>query len=80
MQHCDPLPVSGRREAVAAAVRNLFENAIRVKPDGDDVIARCGPGPQMRVSDGGQGTDASLPAQDVTGPNAAIAPVQTASA
>jgi two-component system, OmpR family, sensor kinase len=63
LQHHDPQPVSGRREALAAAIRNLIENAIRVTPDGGEVVVTCGPGPHLRVSDGGQGIDASALAQ-----------------
>jgi len=63
LQLNNPRPVSGRREALAAAIRNLIENAIRVTPDGGEVVVTCGPGPKLRVSDGGQGIDPSALAE-----------------
>lgn len=59
-QGTDASPVSGRREALAAAVRNLIENAVRVTPGGGEVIVTCGPGATLRVSDGGPGIDPRL--------------------
>lgn len=47
--------VTGRREAIAAALRNLLENALRVTPKGGDVIVVVGPGPVLRVRDQGPG-------------------------
>lgn len=51
--------VSGRHEAVVAAVRNLIENAVRVTPPGEEVVVICGPGGILRVFDGGVGIDAA---------------------
>ncbi|HWV59578.1 MAG TPA: HAMP domain-containing sensor histidine kinase [Sphingopyxis sp.] len=50
-------PVMGRIEAVAAALRNLVENAIRVTAAGGEVVIVRGPGPSIRVADGGAGID-----------------------
>lgn len=47
--------VSGRREAIGAAVRNLAENGLRVTPRGGTVTLRTGPGPVITVEDGGPG-------------------------
>ncbi len=54
-----PGPVEGRREALAAALRNLIENAIRVTPEGGTVTITAGPGPSLHVSDGGPGLSQS---------------------
>ncbi|HEV2596899.1 sensor histidine kinase [Sphingopyxis sp.] len=54
------LPVAGRPEAITAAVRNLLENAVRVTPPGDEVVVVCGPGPRLRVVDGGPGLDTAM--------------------
>lgn len=45
----------GRREAIAAALRNLIENAVRVTPAGSMVNIRVGPDPVIAVRDGGEG-------------------------
>lgn len=45
----------GRREAIAAALRNLIENAVRVTPTGSTVTIRVGPDPVIAVGDGGEG-------------------------
>src|SRR3546814_1964069 len=37
----------GRREAIAAALRNLIENAVRVTPTGSTVTIRVGPDPEI---------------------------------
>ncbi len=50
--------VSGRREAIAAAVRNLAENGLRVTPRGGTVTLRAGPGLVIAVEDGGPGLGA----------------------
>lgn len=47
--------VLGRPEAIKAAVRNLVENGLRVTPEGGAVTILVGPGPQLRVRDGGPG-------------------------
>jgi two-component system, OmpR family, sensor kinase len=46
--------VRGRREAIAAALRNLVENSMRVTGDAP-VIVLVGPGSRIRVRDGGPG-------------------------
>ena len=52
--------VSGRPEAIGAALRNLVENALRITPPRGTVTVIVGPGPVLRVRDGGPGlsTDA----------------------
>lgn len=45
----------GRREAIAAALRNLVENAIRVTPAGGAIQVRVGPGASIGVRDEGSG-------------------------
>src|SRR3546814_15014479 len=45
----------GRRDAIAAALRNLIENAVRVAPTGSTVTRRLGPDPVIAVGDGGGG-------------------------
>lgn len=47
--------VKGRREAVAAALRNLVENGLRVTPAGGQVLVIAGPDGSFRVRDGGPG-------------------------
>jgi two-component system, OmpR family, sensor kinase len=47
--------VMGRREAIAAALRNLLENALRVTPAGGRVVVLIGPEPSIRVRDEGPG-------------------------
>jgi two-component system OmpR family sensor kinase len=58
-------PVSGRRETIAAAIRNLVENALRVTPRGSGVTVLAGPGPSLRVKDGGAGLSADRLAEMV---------------
>lgn len=50
--------VTGQRETIAAALRNLVENALRVTPAGGSVTVLVGPGPRLRVKDGGTGLTA----------------------
>lgn len=53
----------GWREAIQAGLRNLIENALRVTPEGGAVRVLAGPGPCLRVRDGGGGlTGAQLAA------------------
>lgn len=47
--------VMGRQEAIAAALRNLVENALRVTPQDGTVTIFVGPGPVMGVRDEGPG-------------------------
>lgn len=47
--------VQGHAEAIAAALRNLVENALRVTPPGSTVVVTVGPGAMLRVRDGGPG-------------------------
>ena len=49
--------VLGRGEAIAAALRNLVENAVRVTPAGGIISVCVGPGPTIGVRDGGSGLD-----------------------
>ncbi|MFZ5749155.1 MAG: sensor histidine kinase [Pseudomonadota bacterium] len=50
--------IAGRREAVAAALRNLIENALRVTPPDGTVTLRVGPGATIAVCDEGEGLSA----------------------
>lgn len=50
--------VVGHREAVAAALRNLVENAVRVTPPGGLVRVAAGPGACLHVTDQGPGLSA----------------------
>lgn len=50
-----PTEITGRREAVAAALRNLVENALRVTPAGGTVTIVAGPGARLAVRDEGPG-------------------------
>ncbi|MBO9580096.1 MAG: sensor histidine kinase [Sphingobium sp.] len=50
--------VNGRREAIAAALRNLIENAVRVTPAGGGIQVFAGPGAMLRVRDEGPGLPA----------------------
>lgn len=55
LERVTPLQISGRREAIAAALANLVENGLRVTPVGGVVTVCAGPGPRLAVRDGGQG-------------------------
>ncbi|GAA0648445.1 sensor histidine kinase [Brevundimonas lenta] len=55
LQVVEPVTVYGRREALAAALRNLIENSLRVTPAGQRVTVFVGPSAQLRVRDGGKG-------------------------
>lgn len=50
-----PVDVRGVPEALAAALRNLVDNALRVTPAGGQVTVIAGPGPVLGVADGGSG-------------------------
>ncbi len=50
--------IHGRREAIAAALRNLIENAVRVTPKGGGILVAVGSGPSLRVADDGPGLSA----------------------
>jgi len=51
----DGAVVSGRPEAIGAALRNLVENGLRVTPIRGTVTVFVGPGSVLRVRDGGPG-------------------------
>lgn len=53
-----PTPITGRHEAIASALRNLIENALRVTPEGGTVTVAAGPGPRLSVRDEGPGLSA----------------------
>lgn len=55
LEHGDDAIVSGRPEAISAALRNLVENALRVTPVHGTVTVFVGPGATLRVRDGGPG-------------------------
>ena len=63
LQVIEPVAVEGRREAIAAALRNLIENSIRVTPPGQRVTVFVGPSAQLRVRDGGAGLTAEALSQ-----------------
>lgn len=47
--------ITGRREAIAAALRNLVENALRVTPAGETVVVLADRPGELAVRDGGEG-------------------------
>lgn len=49
--------VDGHAEAIARALRNLVENALRHTPEGSVVTVSAGPGPVLSVRDHGPGID-----------------------
>lgn len=51
----EPVTVRGRREAIAAALRNLIDNAVRITPTGGTVRVMLDGSAQIRVIDGGPG-------------------------
>ncbi len=51
------LPTRGNVEAIALALRNLVENALKASPVGGTVVVRAGPGAALSVSDQGPGVD-----------------------
>lgn len=51
----DAATVLGRSEAIAAALRNLVENAVRVTPPGGMILVTAGPGAVLGVQDSGPG-------------------------
>ncbi len=55
LERLDDTVVSGRTEAISAALRNLVENGLRVTPPQGTVTVLVGPGPLLRVRDGGPG-------------------------
>jgi signal transduction histidine kinase len=55
LEQCDGAAFLGRREAVAAALRNLVDNALRITPEGGTVTVIAGPGARLAVRDEGTG-------------------------
>ena len=55
LERTEPCCVKGHPEAIAAALRNLIENGLRVTPERGSVTVTVGPGPVIRVGDGGPG-------------------------
>lgn len=51
--------VRGRKEAIAVALRNLIENAVRVTPKGGRILVTVGSGLSLRVADDGPGVSAA---------------------
>jgi len=49
--------VEGHAEAIARALRNLIENALRHTPEGSLVTVTAGPGPRISVRDHGPGVE-----------------------
>ncbi len=52
--------IQGHRDAIAGAVRNLVDNALRAAPKGSVVTVVAGPGPVIEVRDQGPGIDPAL--------------------
>jgi signal transduction histidine kinase len=52
--------IQGHRDAIAGAVRNLVDNALRAAPKGSTITVGAGPGPVIEVSDRGPGIDPAL--------------------
>ena len=53
-------PITGNRDAIAAALRNLIENALRATPADTAVVVTCGPGARLSVRDHGPGVPEAL--------------------
>jgi len=51
--------IACHKEAVASALRNLLDNALRVTPEGGTVVVGCGPGKRIYIRDEGPGLDPS---------------------
>ena len=60
-ESANDVAVACHKEAVASALRNLLDNALRVTPEGGTVVVGCGPGARVFVRDEGPG----LPAEDL---------------
>ncbi len=58
LEICAPTALIGHREVIAAGLRNLVENAVRVTPAGGCVTIVAGPGPLLCVRDEGPGLHA----------------------
>src|SRR4051794_18493268 len=52
--------ILGHRDAIAGAVRNLVDNALRAAPRGSVVTVTAGPGPVIEIRDQGPGIDPAL--------------------
>ncbi|KJB92312.1 histidine kinase [Skermanella aerolata KACC 11604] len=52
--------IQGHRDAIAGAVRNLVDNALRAAPKGSLITVSAGPGPVIEVCDQGPGIDPAL--------------------
>jgi signal transduction histidine kinase len=70
--------IRGRKEAIAAALRNLVENAVRVTPAGGTVQVFVGPGAVMGVRDEGRALMWSAFAISCAGTGAPIMPARMA--
>lgn len=53
----EPDAVEGNRSALADALRNLVENAIKHTPKGTVILISAGPGSRLQVDDSGSGLD-----------------------
>jgi signal transduction histidine kinase len=52
--------IQGHQDAIAGAVRNLVDNALRAAPKGSLITVSAGPGPVIEVCDQGPGIDPAL--------------------
>ncbi|WEK00148.1 MAG: HAMP domain-containing sensor histidine kinase [Candidatus Sphingomonas phytovorans] len=55
LEVCEPVSLPGYGQVIAAALRNLVENAIRATPAGGSITVFVGPGALLRVRDEGPG-------------------------